>query len=319
MKAQFIEFLRCNRCDSSALNLKKIMIPSDDIMEGEILCNSCNTIFQIKDGIPEFLNDVPQDVLDEIISSEGVSKFCYPKEPEVYNDEWLLSLPYVKDKRVNNYEGWKSKIPTFEQALNDFPKGHGEKLLDIGASTTWTTRYFSRKGYDCVALDIVRGKYRGLLSSKVYFEKDNIFYERILAPMENIPLKSNSMDYVFTINSLHHTNNLNKVFFEISRILKPGGYGYLVDDTVGYLFKHKREKQAKQARESNRHNDHVYSLYEYKKAISEANLDLEIIIPFRFKQKVGILQKLPVNILRNIYLFVSVVRGAGFIFKVKNI
>ena len=319
MTGQFIELLKCNRCNNSVLKLNKIGIVSSEIDEGEILCNNCHAIFHIRDGIPEFLHDLPKDVLEEINSSEGVSKFCYLKEPEVYNDEWLLSLPSVTDKRVNNFEGWQAKIPTFEQALNDFPVGHGEKLLDIGASTTWTTRYFAKKGYDCIALDIVKGMYRGLSSSKVYFKHDNIYYERILAPMENMPLKDNSIDHVFSINSLHHSNNLIKVFSEIARVLKPGGYGYLVDDTVGYLLKHKREKEAKKARELNQHNDHVYSLHGYKKAISEANLHLEIILPLKFRQRVGFIGKLPVNMVKRIYLFISVVRGAGFIFKVKKI
>jgi SAM-dependent methyltransferase len=319
MRKRFIEVLRCKTCGSSSLKLRTVVATTNEINEGEILCKNCQAVVQIKDGIPEFLYDLPEDVLDEIDSSEGVSKFCYPKEPEVYNDEWLLSLPYVTDKKVNNYEGWQAKIQTFEQALNDFPEGHGEKLLDIGASTTWTTRYFARKGYDCIALDIVKGLYRGLSSSEVFFKHENIYYERLLAPMENIPLRNDSIDCVFSINSLHHSKNLAKVFSEISRILKPDGYGYLVDDTVGYLLKHNREKEAKQAREINKHNDHVYSLSDYKKVITDSRLHLEMILPLRFRQKIGILSKIPESMVRIIYVFVSIVRGTGFIFKVKKL
>lgn len=316
MRSDFLELLICNRCGNNGLELSKSSVSSGEVLEGEICCRNCRSVFSVEDGIPEFLSDLPKEISDEINSSEGVATYCYPKEPDVYNDEWLLSLPYVKNEKVNNLDGWQRKISTFEQVLDDFPIGRGQKLLDIGLSTTWTTRFFAKKGYDCIALDIVKGNYRGLISSKVFFKHDNIFYECILAPMESMPLRNDSIDYIFSINSLHHSNNLKKVFLEIYRALKPGGSAYLLDDTVGFLRRKEKERAAEYARGVNKHNDHVYSLDEYRQAIAGANLRLKMNIPQRFLDKIGWLRYTPKGFLSIIYRLLSITLGMPFYFRV---
>jgi len=124
LKKTFISKLRCNRCNNSEISFSGEII-TDDIREGLITCNKCGLEILVKDGIAEFLHGLPQKVLAEVVSSEGVATYCYPKEPDVYNDEWLLSLPYVKDKKTGNYDGWQRKITTFEQVLADLPQGSG--------------------------------------------------------------------------------------------------------------------------------------------------------------------------------------------------
>lgn len=286
------------------------------MLQGELFCANCLTVFYLRDGIPDFLCDLPNETQEEIKSSQGVATFCYPKEPDVYNDEFLLALPYIRNHRVDNFRGWERKVSTFEQVLNDLPAGKGKKLLDIGASTTWATRYFAKKGFDCIALDIVTGMYRGLSSSKVFFRDEGVYYERLLAPMENIPLRPGSIDCIFSINSLHHSAHLKRVFAEISRVLSPGGIGYLIDDTTGFLTRSKNQKEARLAREINQHNDHIYSLSDYKEAISSSNLSLEIMLPMRFLDKIGALRSTPDFFLRIIYLALSRAVGLPFYFRV---
>ncbi len=45
----------------------------------------------------------------------------------------------------------------------------------------------------------------------------------------NIPIKNNSIDAVSLIYVLHHTDNFEKLFAEIRRILKSGGYVFIVE------------------------------------------------------------------------------------------
>lgn len=292
------------------------MVSDGNILQGELRCAGCGRTINVRDGIPEFLHDLPEDNLSEIKSSEGVATYCYPRDPDTYNDSWLLSLPRVANEKADNIEGWKRKISTFDQVLRDCQPGGGKTLLDIGASTTWSTRFLARKGYDCIALDIVKGKYRGLLSSKVFFEHDNTYYECILAPMENIPLRNNSIDCVFSINSLHHSNDLGKVFFELQRILKPGCCAYILDDTVGFLRRKKKQQAAERSRRENQHNDHVYSLREYKRAIAKADLSLHIEMPQRYLDRIGPVRYAPKSCLYSLYILLSITLGMPFYFRV---
>ncbi len=147
--------------------------------------------------------------------------------------------------------------------------------------------------------------YRGLDSRRVYFQNDNIHYEGILAPMENIPLADNSIDVVFSINSLHHSADLGQVFREIARILKPSGVAYLLEDTAGFLRRSKKEKEAQYQREHLQHNDHVYSFSQYRKFVCDAELDLKVELPMRFKDKIGFLRYAPRFILNLIYTILN--------------
>jgi len=160
--------------------------------------------------------------------------------------------------------------------------------------------------------------YRGLDSRRVYFQNDNIYYEGILAPMENIPLADNSIDVVFSINSLHHSADLGQVFREIARILKPSGVAYLPEDTAGFLRRSKREKEAQYQREHLQHNDHVYSFSQYQRFILDAALELHVELPMRFKDKIGVLRYAPRFLLHFIYTVLNHTLGMPCYLKVKK-
>lgn len=51
---------------------------------------------------------------------------------------------------------------------------------------------------------------------------------------ENIPLRDNSVDIVYSKNMLEHLGNPLNFIEEISRILKPKGKVYLITDNAGY-------------------------------------------------------------------------------------
>ena len=59
---------------------------------------------------------------------------------------------------------------------------------------------------------------------KEHSTKDNLFF--IQADATRLPLKKNSFDSVFILGGIHHVPNREKLFQEVSRILKPGGYFY---------------------------------------------------------------------------------------------
>ena len=59
---------------------------------------------------------------------------------------------------------------------------------------------------------------------KEHSTKDNLFF--IQADATRLPLKKNSFDSVFMLGGIHHVPNREKLFQEISRILKPGGHFY---------------------------------------------------------------------------------------------
>lgn len=64
--------------------------------------------------------------------------------------------------------------------------------------------------------------------------RDNFLF--IQADATQLPLKASSFDSVFMLGGIHHVPNREKLFQEVSRILKPGGYFYFREPVSDWLL-----------------------------------------------------------------------------------
>jgi ubiquinone/menaquinone biosynthesis C-methylase UbiE len=65
--------------------------------------------------------------------------------------------------------------------------------------------------------------------AKAKIKKYNSKTKFICSSASSIPLKNKSADVIFLLNSLHHHHNPTETFLEFLRVLKPGGYGVILD------------------------------------------------------------------------------------------
>ncbi|OYT62186.1 hypothetical protein B6U81_01370 [Thermoplasmatales archaeon ex4484_30] len=54
MKEKFIEMICCPKCHGD-LHLEVKKKEGDEILEGTFICNSCNLVYPIKEGVPYML------------------------------------------------------------------------------------------------------------------------------------------------------------------------------------------------------------------------------------------------------------------------
>lgn len=94
----------------------------------------------------------------------------------------------------------------------------GKIVADFGCgprgSLAWTDKPIIKLG-----IDVLAGKYLENFGDELI--KHGMVY--VTSSEERIPVPDAFVDYLFTINSLDHVANLERMVFEISRIMKPGG------------------------------------------------------------------------------------------------
>jgi ubiquinone/menaquinone biosynthesis C-methylase UbiE/uncharacterized protein YbaR (Trm112 family) len=291
MKKDVLDFLLCPSCNNPTLRVSNISYENkNEIRTGKVKCTFCTSIFEIKDGILNLLMNPGCEIVKE---QEG---WTILEKAVVNTDELMLALPNAFGDK--HEEGWKSQAENFNLIFPIIKINKSDKVLDIGAGRCWATRFFAKQGCNTIGLDILLTKYVGLLTSDVYIEKENVFFERICSSMEKIPVGDNTFDIIFMSATLHHSSSIGVVMKEISRMLKPGGSFVLINEPVkGYTDRNKASDSPEYKAGI---NEHLYKLGDYLGSLKKAGLIYKI-YPYigGYALPVRIINKIIVKIFKN--------------------
>ncbi|HDZ35392.1 MAG TPA: class I SAM-dependent methyltransferase [Thermococcus sp.] len=133
-------------------------------------------------------------------------------------EEYYTVIKAYSDIHSNEY---KKRIETLEPLLLKHMTTRG-KVLDLACGAGGFSFLLEDLGFDVVALD----SSESMLERAREFAKDkNSRVEFVKGDAKSIPFENNSFEYVIFIDSLVHFEaaELNAVFKEIARVLKPGG------------------------------------------------------------------------------------------------
>jgi len=120
-------------------------------------------------------------------------------------------IEYYERPFTGRYKLTRNRLyPYWDSLLDLLPNGKG-LCLDIGCDDGHHQSHIEKKGWRWVGLDIVKQKLRSY----------------ILADASNIPLKSGSVDVVFSNCVLEHIKDPFVSMCEVSRVLKPLGEIYM--------------------------------------------------------------------------------------------
>jgi SAM-dependent methyltransferase len=89
----------------------------------------------------------------------------------------------------------------------------GVRILEIGGGTGFQAKLLSEHGYDVASIDIPQSNYAE---------------ERVFPVLDydgaSVPFPDDSFDVVFSSNLLEHVRDRRRLYAEIGRVLKPGGF-----------------------------------------------------------------------------------------------
>jgi SAM-dependent methyltransferase len=262
MRPSLVPHLRCPRCLAErSLTLTARASDEREVREGELACGRCAGTFAIADGIVDLLWDAPRFVERE---AAGLDRFAAVMRADGWDRERILALPDVP------LAYWAAQRQAIDSVLQIADFKPGERLLDIGSNTCWASNIFARRGLDVIALDIATAEMQGLRTAEYFFEAGDVYFERLLSVMYEPALASESLDYVFCCEVLHHNDaaNLRRTLRECYRVLKPGGRLFVVNEPMRFPLRPKLD-HAKEV-EQFEGNEHVYFFHQYLLAVRAA-------------------------------------------------
>jgi ubiquinone/menaquinone biosynthesis C-methylase UbiE/uncharacterized protein YbaR (Trm112 family) len=267
LKREFVDSIRCPFCRRGGFTLAVAEEDGREVREGELRCGSCGRSFSVHRGIPDFLDPADEALAREV---QGWIQLAGPLDEGLV--PVMTALPYFP------HAPWPHVAPDFFQVFEhvDFS---GQRVVDIGAGRTWSTRFLMTLGRarEAVAVDVLTTRFLGLETADIFLQQDGIHFERVRGDVHRLPLPDAWADAVFACASVHHSSDLDALFAEVRRVLRPGGRFIFVS-----------EPAKSEAISGNRPhnvetelgiNEHFYSLREYEAAFRRTGFRVRRLVP----------------------------------------
>ena len=172
---------------------------------------------------------------------------------------------YVRGLR-RNYHG--EKFGTEEDhnlwMSAELSKDDSRRMIRAGASSV-------------IGLDILLERFIGLETADIFLERDDLYFERILGDMNNLPLRPGTFDIVFMTGTLHHSSDPVHTMHQVAKVLTRDGIAVVINEPVYGLLRSKSLTGCSEVEHGI--NEHVYRIYEYWGAARRARLQPVLLFP----------------------------------------
>jgi SAM-dependent methyltransferase len=219
-------YLRCPVCRwDRTLTLHAAQSDQREVREGTLCCRLCGARLPVQRGVAHLLVDPPKHIAAE---AAGLERFADYMRADGWDPEKVKQLPNIDD----GY--WYVQCASINQLAHTVDFHPGDSLLDVGSNTCWASNFFAVRGLHVVALDISTTELQGLYTADFFIEDGTSYFERVLGSMSDMPVASESLDYVYCCEVLHHNDlgSLRRTYEECFRVLKPGGKLLVVNETL---------------------------------------------------------------------------------------
>ena len=122
---------------------------------------------------------------------------------------------------------WRS--PVSREVIRAISARPGECVVDVGAGMGPATVLAAKTGASVLAVDPTRFMCH-ILAVRRLGQRGRTAIRVADGSAESIPTDDQSVDAVWTVNTMHHWMDLDAAIHELARVLRPGGRLLLVDE-----------------------------------------------------------------------------------------
>jgi ubiquinone/menaquinone biosynthesis C-methylase UbiE/uncharacterized protein YbaR (Trm112 family) len=232
IRPELLSILACPTCGTGHLRY----IPPDDENPPMLQCERCPASYGFVNGMPMLHTE---DSSWAPKAREAAGWVAMWKDIGLYD----MDIPVSPEMPFGSaMEPWITMERMFRAALWQMDLKGGERVLDIGAGEAWASQHFAMRGAQPVAIDVVADAKMGLGRAWKRMSLTGTTFDLVVGDNERLPFQPNSFDIVFSSNTLHHHDHLDKLFNNIYRVLKPGGRLIAIGDPLTTLYQ--RESDA---------------------------------------------------------------------------
>ena len=200
------ELLRCPACKSGRLNPEGVS--GDFIEEGSLKCARCGKNYDVRNGIPVFLNER----LSTSSEDANFANLDEVSQQKIKQLEWHDTAHIEEDFKNTKYEHGKYpyrshtlfayllhyQLKEVEGLLTD---GRYQRIANLCSGHGFELEYLSQFGQNILALDI---SWNSLRRARENGRALGMNIEAVCCDAENLPLRDSSFDFVLTHHSFHH-------------------------------------------------------------------------------------------------------------------
>jgi SAM-dependent methyltransferase/uncharacterized protein YbaR (Trm112 family) len=242
MRRDLLPFLQCIYCRGGELQLTPLVQQDEHIEEGVLACAACGAVFPVAGGIPR-LAETSAVEFDWLLKKHG----CRSRQPrqacptrtsrktrEGFNEQFRTAFHAPVQTLRGDFAARDHKnffLATETSATTAQSLFEGKIFLDVGCGAGQYSYDALSFGATVISLDM---NDVGLTTYHQAF-RDHPSQHAIQASALKLPLKTECVDYAWSMGVLHHMDDMLQGFLEMARVLTVGGFHNV---GVYYQYKH---------------------------------------------------------------------------------
>lgn len=160
-----------------------------------------------------------------------------------FHDRWAQDTPL---EQIPVMEVFESPVAMENRyILQQLGPLAGKKLLDLGVGLGESSVYFAKQGALVTAVDLSPEMVDLTLRLG---QRYGVTIKGVVSGGEDLPVESDTYDFVYSANTLHHVSDRKRFFEQIHRVLKPGGRFFTIDPLVYNPIIHVYRRMATEVR-----------------------------------------------------------------------